>query len=135
MYSGALVKFMTNGLRMKRGSGILLAYWRILLFHHLLTQKYVLWIVESEVFYICLALYLISHWYLILVFSLHVESVSIHTLPRKLFQFLAAIPFALHAGQVCCTFLYLISILKTLTYIFIFIKEMLTATLNCLPCI
>ena len=46
--SGVLVKFMMNGLRMKRGSGILLAYWRILLFHHLMmTQKYVLWIVES----------------------------------------------------------------------------------------
>ena len=56
LVSGVLVKFMMNGLRMKRESGILWVYWRDLLFHHLMTQRYFLWIIEYDlVFYISLS--------------------------------------------------------------------------------
>jgi hypothetical protein len=61
---------MMSGLLMKREFGRLLAYWRVMLFHHLMTV------------------------------NLHVESVSIPTLLRKSLQFLVAILSALHAGQV-----------------------------------
>lgn len=110
---------MMNGLLMKRESGILWAYQRDLLFHHLLTLKYVVYIVEYE----CVNLFhfsgLIIRVLLIhdMVFSLHVESVSILTLLRRLLRFLVAILSALPAGQVRCissSFHLLISILKTL---------------------
>lgn len=61
------------------------------------------------------------------LFSLHVESVLIRTLLRKLLRFLVDILSALRAGQVRCSFfflfLFLISILKN-SYI---------SNLNCFP--
>lgn len=111
---------MMNGLLMKRESGILWAYQRDLLFHHLLTLKYVVYIVEYEVLIFFHFSGLIIRVLLMhdMVFSLHVESVSILTLLRRLLRFLVAILSALPAGQVRCissSFHLLISILKTVT--------------------